>query len=105
MIYHVTAKFRVDTASEYLTKLTDGTISNQRPDGTELVASMERAVVNEKGDVEWSEMCLCPSPLLHERTTVLDHYFDDLKTEPIEAHQKYKGHPFMSYLRGVASPR
>ena len=85
--------------------LTDGTISNQRPDGPELVASMERAVVNDKGDAEWSEMCFCPSPLLHERTTVLDRYFDNLTTEPIEDHQKYAGHSFMNHLRGLADSR
>ena len=54
MIYHVRAKFRSETAAEFLTKLTDGTIANQRPDGPELVASMDRAVVNAEGQIEWS---------------------------------------------------
>ena len=104
MIYHVRARFREDTATAFLAKLTDGTIASQRPDGAELVASMERAVVNDDGLIEWSELCYCPSPLLHERTTVLDLHFDDIATEPIEAHARYTGRPFMDHLRALAGP-
>lgn len=43
-------------------KIGDGTIAKQQPDGPELVASMERAVVRAAGIIEWSEMCFCPSP-------------------------------------------
>lgn len=99
MIYHVWAKFRNETATELLTKLTDGTIANQRPDGSELIASMNRAVVNEDGLIEWSEMCLCPSPLHHERATVLDLHFDDIVTETIDTLTKYEGRPFMEHLQ------
>ncbi len=101
MIYHVRANFREETAADFLAKLTDGTISNQRPDGTELVASMERAVVNAEGHVEWSEMCFCASPLHHERETVLDLHFDNMSTEPIDAQQNYSGRPFMEHLRAL----
>ena len=41
MIYHVQAKLRVDAASALFAKLTDGTIEKQRPDGPELVDSMQ----------------------------------------------------------------
>ena len=99
MIYHVRARLKGGTAPELLRKLTDGTIARQRPDGSEIVASMNRAVVTDGGTVEWSEMCFCPSPLLHERTTVLDHHFEDIVTEPIDAHGVYEGRPFMDYLR------
>jgi hypothetical protein len=101
MIYHVRAKFRDVTAAAFLAKLTDGTIGNQRPDGTELVASMMRAVVNADGQIEWSELCYCPTPLLHERATVLDLHFEDICTEPIEAHAQYEGRPFMDHLRAL----
>ncbi|MDJ0825481.1 MAG: hypothetical protein QNJ16_08270 [Rhodobacter sp.] len=101
MIYHVTADLKAETAAELFAKLTDGSIANQRPDGPELVASMKRAVVNSEGKVEWSEMCFCPSPLYHERTTVLDLHFDDITTEPIEAHDAYEGTPFMEHLRAL----
>ena len=102
MIYHVTARLRESTAAALLEKLTDGTIAGQRPDGPELVASMKRAVVNSEGQIEWSEMCFCPSPLYHERTTVLDQHFDDLNTASIDAHQTYVGRPFLDHLREIA---
>jgi hypothetical protein len=101
MIYHVRAKFREDTAAAFLAKLTDGTIENQRPDGRELVASMKRAVVSDDGLIEWSELCYCDSPLAHERATVLDSHFDEISTEPIDAHESYSGRAFMDYLRTV----
>ncbi len=103
MIYHVQARFRADTAAEFLTKLTDGTISAQRPDGAELVASMERAIVNAEGETEWSELCYCEPPLAHERATVLDLHFDDIRTEPIEAYARYEGQAFMEYLEELVS--
>jgi hypothetical protein len=99
MIYHVRARFREDTAELLLVKLSNGTIGKQRPDGRELVASMERAVVNANGEVEWSEMCFCPSPLHHERATVLDAHFEDIVAEPIDAHTIYEGEPFLNYLK------
>ena len=62
---------------------------------------MNRAVVNADGWVEWSEMCFCPTPLMHERATVLDQHFDQLKTRPIEAHSVYEGRSFMAYLQDL----
>ena len=103
MIYHVRARFKEHTADAFLAKLTDGTISKQRPDGAEIVASMARAVVTPSGHVEWSETCFCPTPLLHERATVLDLHFDDLETDPIDAHTTYDGRPFMEYLNELAA--
>lgn len=103
MIYHVQARFRADTAAEFLAKLTDGTISGQRPDGAELVASMQRAVVNSRGLTEWSELCYCDPPLAHERATVLDLHFDDIRTEPLDAYVQYEGRQFMDHLRALVS--
>ena len=101
MIYHVLAKFRSETAPEFLAKLADGTIANQQPDGPELVASMDRAVVNAEGQIEWSELCYCDPPLAHERATVLDLHFKDIRTEPIEAHVQYVGQPFTEHLQAL----
>ena len=103
MIYHVRARLREDTAAAFLAKLTDGTIEDQRPDGRELVASMKRAVVSEDGLIEWSELWYCDSPLAHERATVLDSHFDEISTEPIDAHESYSGRAFMDYLRRASS--
>ena len=44
MIYHVKAWFREETACLFLEKLTDGSVSAQRPDGPEIVAAMSHAV-------------------------------------------------------------
>ena len=98
MIYKVKAKFDYDKAKEFQVKLTDGTIQNQRPDGPEIVASMKRATIDENGVVNWSELCYCPTPLKHERATVLDHYFTDVITEPIEEYKIFEGQSFMEKL-------
>ena len=99
MIYLVNARFKTHTSSEFLEKLTDGTIASQKPDGQEIVASMNRARVDESGVVRWSELCYCSTPLAHERATVYDQHFTDLETEVAEAHVEFDGQPFMEYLR------
>lgn len=98
------ARFKVETSAIFLQKLTDGSIERQRPDGPELAASMNRAVVTPFGDVAWSELCYCQPPLQHERITVLDHHFDHLTREVIDDHKHYDGQPFMEYLRNLAAP-
>lgn len=103
MIYHVSASFRPEMAGQFLEKLTDGTIGAQRPDGAEIVASMKRAVVAGDGRVEWSEMCFCNPPLAHERATVLDTYFEDMRISPAGEYERYEGRPFMEHLRAMAA--
>ncbi len=93
MIYKVRARLRPGTEAALLQKLTDGTVAGQRPDGAEIVASMERAVMTGDGHVEWSETCYCSPPLAHERETVLDHHFDDIETAEIGAYEQYDGTP------------
>ena len=102
MIYHVRARFKAETARDFHAKLSDGSIANQRPDGPELIASMDRAVVNAEGQVEWSETCYCTPPLAHERATVLDMHFEDIVTEPVEAHTRFDGQPFVASVRKLA---
>jgi hypothetical protein len=101
VIYHVRAKFREETAADFLAKLSDSTIRDQIPDGSEMFASMDRAVVSSRGLVEWSEMCFCSPPLSHERETVLDRHFDEITTEPIESVVLFDGRSFMEYLRAL----
>ena len=76
MHYRVRAQLREETAGEFGRLLRDGTIARQKPDGQEIVESMERAVVTESGTIEWSEVCYCETPLQHERSTVYDRFFD-----------------------------
>ena len=103
MIYKVTARLKSETARELHRKLNDGTIERQQPDGREIVASMRRAVVSDAGQVCWSELCYCDTPLEHERETVYDHHFDELQTEVVEAHQQQQGRPFFDFLSELAS--
>ncbi len=101
MFYRVTARVRTGTGADFLRKLTDGTIESQSPDGREIVAAMNRAVLSDDGNVSWSEVCYCRTPLAHERATVFDKHFEALETELIEGYQDYHGRPFMEYLAGL----
>jgi hypothetical protein len=98
MIYRVQARFKSDTAADFHRKITDGTIESQEPDGREIVASMQRAIIGEDGIVRWSEKCYCPTPLQHERETVYDQHFTDFQTEEIEDYVEFDGRSFMEFL-------
>jgi hypothetical protein len=101
MYYTVQARLIPDTAAEFLCKLTDGTIENQKPDGKEIVASMQRAVIDEEGVVRWSEVCYCPTPLQHERATVYDDHFTDIETEEVNDYVEFEGEALMTRLEAI----
>lgn len=103
MIYKVRARFKAATAADFLAKLTDGTIQTLRPDGAEMVRSMNRAVVATDGSIIWSEKCFCGTPLAHERATVLDSYFEDLTTDLIDDYRDYPGESFMAHLKRLVA--
>ena len=103
MYYTVTARLIPETATALLHKLTDGTIERQKPDGREIVDSMRRAVVDASGIVRWSEVCFCPTPLQHERTTLYDHHFTDMETAEVEQYVDFEGQPFMEWLAKMAA--
>ena len=103
MHYAVCGQFLGEKSAEFLQLLTDGTIASQKPDGKEIVASMQRAVVDEEGLVRWSEVCYCPTPLEHERITVYDHFFSELETCEIDGYQEFQGEPFMLFLKAQPS--
>ena len=103
MVYKVKARLKPGTAAKFLGRLTDGTIAAQQPDGQEIVDSMGRAVIDDSGEVAWSEVCYCPTPLAHERHTVLDHFFDDLTTQEVDAYEAYAGRPLMAHLEALAN--
>ena len=102
MHYTVTACIIPETAADFLRKLTDGTIEAQKPDGREIVASMNRAVIDNDGVVRWSEVCYCPTPLQHERETVYDRHFTDLETEEVDGCVEFEGKPLMERLQEIA---
>ena len=103
MHYVVSARLKPGNADELLAKLTDGTIANQKPDGQEIVESMQRAKIGEDGLVHWSEVCYCPTPLQHERATVYDRHFAEFQAEPVEDYVEFEGEPFMDHLRQHSS--
>ena len=49
MLYAVSARLIPDRALEFHTRLTDGSIAAQRPDGAEIVAAIQRARVAPDG--------------------------------------------------------
>ncbi len=102
MIYKVKAKVIEERIGEFYRKLADGTVSEQRPDGEEIVASMKRAVLTAPGVAEWYEMCFCPTPLYHERQTQYDFYFTDMTTELTDARGEIQGASLRSYMPSKA---
>ena len=103
MIYRVTAKYIEDRAREFYSKLSDGSIEGQRPDGREIVSSMRRAKIVEPGVIQWYETCYCETPLEHERETVYDRYLEDIHTVEVNARKEVDGESFWSYLERAAS--
>ncbi|MFQ5694246.1 MAG: hypothetical protein ACE5IM_14570, partial [Nitrospinota bacterium] len=99
MRYHVRGRFLDDRREEFFRALTDGTVASQQPDGPEILASMRRAVRRDDR-VEWTETCYCATPLAHERETVLDRFFSEIETEPIDADPALEGESFWAYLEG-----
>jgi len=99
MFYSVKAKFIEEKMKEFFQMLTDGTIENQKPDGTEILNSMKRAKIIEPRIIEWSEMCFCPSPLKHERQTVYDKFFSEMEIKVIDDYVQFEGESFFNYLK------
>ena len=102
MHYIVRARLVPESSVDLLRKLADGSIESQKPDGKEIVASMQRAVIDEAGVVSWSEVCYCDTPLRHERETVYDHYFTHIETEEVDDYVEFEGRPLLEYLEQQA---
>ncbi len=99
MIYSIKAKFISEKMKEFFQLLTDGTIENQKPDGAEIISSMKRAKILQPGIIRWSEMCFCSPPLKHERQTVYDKFFSEMKIETIDDYVEFEGESFFDYLK------
>ena len=104
MQYIVSARLRLVGLPKLWELLNDGTISRQEPDGGEIVASMKRAVFD--GDtVQWNETCYCSPPLKHERSTVYDQFFTDMRIEPLAKPPRLEGQRFWDYLQSNTTSR
>ena len=101
MLYRVRARMIEDQMPEFFNKLTDGTIERQKPDGKEIVASMQRARITSPGMIEWSETCYCLTPLTHERATVYQYFLSEIQTEEISSEPEMGGESFWDYLAGL----
>jgi hypothetical protein len=55
--------------------------------------------------VRWTETCYCPTPLEHERATVLDRYFTRIETRVIDKPETFDGMPLVDRACGALDPR
>lgn len=100
MIYSIKARFIEEKMKEFFQMLNDGTIEKQKPDGAEILSSMQRARITEPKVIRWSEMCFCSPPLDHERHTVYDKFFSNMEIKIIDDYEKFEGESFFDYLKG-----
>lgn len=85
--YLVKAKFHENLLEELRSRLDSGEIRQMRPFGSALQYSLENARTAEPGWAVWEEEDYCRPPLAQERAAVLDTYFTDLETAPVEQGQ------------------
>ena len=99
MLYKVKAKIDKLKMKSFYTALTDGSISDQEPDGAEIVNAMQKAMKTDPDTLEWYETCHCETPLKHERETVYDKYLNDIETTLVyEIKDDIKGTSFWDCL-------
>ncbi len=99
MLYKVKAKIDKLKMKAFFTALTDGSVSDQEPDGSYIVNAMQKAVMTDAETLEWYQTCHCETPLKHERETVYDKYLSDIETTLVhEIKDDIKGASFWSCL-------
>ena len=105
MLYKVKAKIDKLKMRDFYTVLTDGTVSDQEPDGAEIVNAMLKAKMTGNDTLEWYETCLCDTPLKHERATVYDKYLSQIETTLVDEEQNdIKGNSFWNCLEDKHFP-
>src|SRR5688572_13346141 len=88
--YLVRARPRKDRLKELEARLERGEFMSMRPFGSALSHSLRDARSEADGTAVWEEEDYCQPPLAEERAAVLDHYFDDLKVEPVQRNSGWK---------------
>lgn len=102
MLYKVEAKFHTDLLAEFFTKLTDGSIQEQEPDGSTMLKAMKEAKITRGNTIGWYEVCYCATPFAHERKTVYDTYLYDFKTGVVaEVKDDISGESFWEHMKTV----
>ena len=99
MLYKVKAKIDKLKMKAFFTALTDGSVSDQEPDGAEIVNAMQKALMTDAETLEWYQTCQCITPLKHERETVYDRYLHGIETTAVsEVKDDIKGKSFWDCL-------
>ena len=99
MRYHVKATMLEEKMGEFYQKLSDGTITGQKPDGREIVSAIRKAIMTKPLVVEGCETCFCETPLAHERETVYDQYFHDMGIQENNEEPELEGQSYKDDVR------
>jgi hypothetical protein len=81
--YLVSAVPTPDLMQELSERLTRDEFVGLRPFGPTLSRSLKGARLRRDGVAVWEEEDYCRPPLAEERAAVLDHYFHELRVEPV----------------------
>lgn len=88
--YLVSAKPASGRMPQLQTKLREKAYSNMRPFGRTMTHSLENARLRADGYATWEEEDYCSPPLAEERAAALNHFFEDLKVEPVRQGEGWK---------------
>ena len=99
MFYSSRAQYNEDNMGTFYQPLTHGMIQNQIPDGYEIVNAMKLAKIIAPKIIPWSEICLCPTTLKHERQTIYNYFLTDLETQTIDDYVEFDGESFFGLLK------
>lgn len=102
--YLVKARPRSELLPELWQRLESGEIGAMRPFGQALDHSLRNARKAEAGVAVWEEEDYCRPPLAMERAAVLDSYFDELTTDPVDEGQGWQQIESLPQLWGQTTP-
>lgn len=88
--YLVRAKADDRLMKDLRVRLDSGEIGKMRPFGQALEFSLNNARIDPLGWAVWEEEDYCSPPLAQERAAVLDSYFSNLRTEPVNEGQGWQ---------------
>lgn len=83
--YLVSANPRAERIDDLKARLAVNEFLDLRPFGPALSMSLRNARWRPDGMVVWEEEDYCRPPLAQEQAAVLDHYFDNIRIEPVKA--------------------
>ena len=96
--YLVKATIDPQKLTELKERLDNGEIKAMRPFGAALDYSLRHARIETGSQIVWEEEDYCRPPLAMERAAVLDTYFSNLSTEPVEAGAGWRKIDHLEYL-------